>query len=846
MVSLEDLIMRPRKAARSLGEVLPWFGMVAPGLVLCQDGSLLAGYSYEGTDVEGKEDFEADQRIDQLQTALRVLNDRITLWSVQERRYVKGYPRGEFSNPVAQAIDRQWEQACSKQRNATLRQSMYLSFNFPNRSEAFFESLRTALEENDGNVFTALVSLAKRRLSDTAAVAQVRGQLADMAIEFEKILASFSSIVESNLGFVRLADDVFLGELYARANLASPRGPVKLPAKLAYLNTAIAADTLIRRNDQFEFQGPTKSTYVAALSTTGMPQEAYSGYIEQLMGVDCEYVLIQCYRFMDRQVAEKAIQDAEMFYRSEVKSVITRVFERMTDSESDKVNTGNLQLAQDAQDALVELTASSVSYGYYNLTLLALGNNQREADDAADILSSNMRANGFTVLRERQGLLSAILGSMPGNANAMARWKLASTANLADLAPIRSITRGEVTHPLFSRLLGHDVPPLARFLTPYGITYDFNPHEGDLGHTAIVGGAGSGKTSLMTLFIAQFQKYSPSQTFIFDKDHSLMVATVMLGGKHIDLSGKSDEYVGMNPVRVMMENDDDQRLRQWVEVLIGAGGNEVNSTDGQAIFTAIQGLRRSPPSSWRLSQLHALIAGSDQDLAAKLAPYVDLTDGDDAGQGTYAAYFDNDEDNFQMARMVGMECGGILEMPQLASPFMDYAFYCIERALDGTTPTLIYVEEAWYMLANPRFASKMEDWLRTFRKKRAFVMFATQALDEIARLPNIGSFVTNIPTQIFLPAVKSSVQQQAAMYKSVFDTNDAQLALLSRAIPKRDYLLVKPSVTRLVSTQMPPLLLAINEATTQPRLRQAVLEAAARGGVDWELEFAREVLHVDV
>ena len=148
------------------------------------------------------------------------------------------------------------------------------------------------------------------------------------------------------------------------------------------------------------------------------------------------------------------------------------------------------------------------------------------------------------------------------------------------------------------------------------------------------------------------------------------------------------------------------------------------------------------------------------------------------------------------------------------------------------------------MLANPMFAAKMEDWLRTFRKKRAFVMFATQALDELARLPNIGSFVTNIPCQILLPAVKSSVHQQAALYSQVFDINESQLNLLAHAIPKRDYLLVKPSVTRLVSTQMPPLLIAINEATTQPAMRQAVIEASIRGGPGWELKFVKEVLHV--
>jgi len=844
MIAFQDLFSKPRKAARSFAELLPWFVQVAPGLVLCQDGSLLAGYTFQGADVEGRQDFEADQKINQLQTALRALNDRITMWTVQERRFVSGYPKNEFSSPIARAIDEQWERTVTKQRNARLTQRVYLGYKFPNASEAFFEALRAELEENDGKVFQALGGLIRRRFSDKGAVAKVRGQLADMTLEFEKLLSSFSGIVEMNLGFKRLEGDEYLGELYARANLASERGAVRLGNK-GYLNTALATDTLIRQQDQFEFKGPSKSAYVAALSTTGTPHEAFSGYMDSLMSVDCEYVLVQCYRFIDRTVAEKAIQDAEMFYRSEVKSVLTRVFERMTDSESDKVNTGNLHLAEDAQAALVELTAGDVSYGYYNMTILALGANPRETENAADLMASNLRANGFTILRERQGMMSAFLATMPGNADAIFRWKLASTANLADLAPIRTITQGEPTHPLFSRLIGHDVPALARFLTPYGVSYDFNNHEGDVGHTAVIGGTGAGKTSLMTLLITMFQKYNPGQTFIFDMKYSLMMATILLGGKHIDMGGKG-RNIGMNPVRTMLQADDDMKLRQWVEVLIGAGGNTVSSVEGQVIYTAIQGLRRSPPATWRLSALYALIAGADQDLAAKLAPYVDRTDDDDSGVGPYASYFDNDEDHFQLTRIVGMEVEGILKTPQLASPFMDYAFYNIERRLDGATPTLIYIEEAWYMLANKSFVEKFEAWLRTFRSKRAFIVFATQSLGEIARLENLEGIVTNIPTQILLPAVKDSVHQQAALYREVFGINDQQLELLQQAIPKRDYLIVKPSVTRLVSTQMPPLLIAINEATTQPAKRSAVLAAAAAGGPDWEMRFAREVLHVQV
>ena len=844
MLSFEDLFTKPRKAAKSFAELLPWFGQVTPGLVLCQDGSLLAGFAFAGEDVEGKENFAVDQRINQLQIALRSLTDRVTLWSIQERRFTDGYSFGEFSSPVARLIDEQWGAACKVRRNAVIRQHLYLSYNFPNKSERFFEALNAEIQEHDGQVLKATASLIKRRFTEKGAVAQVRGQLAEMASEFEKVIASFSGVVQTNLGFRRMEGEEFLGELYSRANLASPRGPVAVESDTPFLNTLLATDSIERRNDQLMFKGPTKPTYVAALSTTATPREAYCKDVDRLMGADCEYVLVQCFRFLDRMVAEKAIQDAEMFYRSEVKSVVTRVFERLFDQESEKVNTGNLHLAQDAQDALVELTTEDLTYGYYNMTLLALGDTQRQAEVAADQLAGSLRSSGFTIVRERQGMMSAYLTSLPGNANATLRWKLASTANVADLAPIRTITRGEQIHPLFSRVLGREVPPLCRFLTPYGVSYDFNPHEGDLGHTAIIGGSGSGKTSLMTLLIAQFQKYTPAQTYIFDKDYSLMMGAVLMGGKHID-SGPKGKDRGMNPVKVMMQNNDDMRLRQWIEVLITAGGSEVSPTESATIFTAVQGLRRSPEAAWRLSAVYALIAGENRDLAAKLAPYVDRSDSeDDYGAGPYANYFDNDEDNFKLTHMVCMECGGILETPQLASPFMDYAFYCIERSLNGTTPTLIYVEEAWYMLSNPVFAQKMEDWLRTFRKKRAFVMFATQALDEIARLPNIGSFVTNIPTQIFLPAVKSSVHEQADLFRSVFGTTDAQMELLAGAIPKRDYLLVRPTVTRLVNTKMPHAVIAINEATTQEAKREQLAMYAASREANWEMKFLKEVLNV--
>lgn len=844
MLSLNDLLTKPRLAASSFPEILPWFGMVSPGLILCQDGSLLAAFAVAGSDVEGREDFFADQKIDLLQQALRTLNDRCTIWSVQERRHISGYLDNKFSNPVAAQIDEEWAEGLRQRKSARITQRFFIGYNFPNQSEAFFEALRAEIEASDGRFLSAFGGLLKRRLSGRGAVARVRGQLAEMAQEFEKLLGAFAGVTSMHLGFERLQERDLLGELYARANLASPRGPVEVPSHLSYLNTLLASDTVVRENDLVRFAGPTQERYVAALSVNTTPPEAHSSVVDRLMNLDCEYVLVQVFKIVDRSVAEKVIQDAEQFYRSEVKSVATRVVERLMNIDSDKVNTGNLHLAEDAQAALVDLTVGDLAYGYYNMTVLGLGETKRQANAAMDELATSLRTSGYAVIRERHGLMSALLTTIPGSVNATLRWKLASTANVADLAPIRTISRGERIHPFFSRLLGHEVPPLCRFATPSGIEYDWNPHVGDVGHTAVVGGTGAGKSTLVGLLLSQFHKYNPGQAFIFDKDHSLMVHTVLHGGQHIDMTARR---VRMNPVRKMMLEGDDESLRQWVEVLISADGHTVTGSESSTIHTAIQQLREGSEGAWRLAGLYALIAGQNMDLAAKFATYVNRADADGYGAtGAHAHYFDNDEDDFELGTLVGMECGGILGDRKVATPFLEYAFYCIRRRLDGHTPTFIYCEELWYALQNPIFASRFEDWLRTLRKLKAFVVFSTQGLSELHSLPNWSGMRVNIPTQILLPSVAESAWSQAAEYRETFGITEAQLSLVAAAIPKMDYVLVRPDVTRFVRTRMPRTLIAMNDATVQPNLRKAALEYAETGGAGWQLRYLREVLKLAI
>jgi type IV secretion/conjugal transfer VirB4 family ATPase len=846
MVNLRDLFTLPRKSVASYAELLPWFGMLSRDLVICHDGSLLAGFAFEGADIEGVDDGDVNRRIDLLQTAMRQMTDRITLYSIQERRFHTDYQYSSFGSQVAAAVDDAWGAKCTEYKNGRITHALYLGYNFPSKSEAFFEQLKAEMDRQD-NGLKALSNVLRGRFAQKHAVGSVRGQLREMRDDFENILAGFSNIVVSSLGFRRLEGDELLGDLYSRANLASPPGPVKVPNRPAYLNTLLPADDMVRQGDMLEFRGPTASKYCAALSTTGMPPEAYSLHIDQLLAVPAEYVLVQSFKFIDRFSAQAAIQSAEAFYRTEVKSAAVRIFEGITGVQSEKVNTGNIALAEDAQQALVEVTASDVAFGYYNMTLLALGDTPNEVNRCAEMLATTLRAGGFTITRERQGLMSAFLGAMPGNSKTQLRQYLASSANVADLCPIRTIAKGESHHALFSRVLNRQVPAHVRFMTPYGIPYDFNTHAEDLGHAVVIGGTGSGKTTVMGLFVSQFQKYYPCRTFIFDKDHSMGLLAVLHGGTHIDMTSTTGGGPRINPVRRMLADGEDLALIRWLGVLFASNESTLTAEDQEDLSSRIQQLKTLPETSWRLGTLYSLVSGTNKRLALKLAPYVDRSDEEGSfAKGAFADLFDNEDDTFNLDQIVCMETGKLLESPQIAAPFMDYAFYCIERELDGRTPTLIYVEEAWYMLSNPMFEAKINDWLRTFRKKRAFVIFATQSPEELARLKSWAAFVTNVPTRIFLPAINDSVTALAPIYRQLFNLNDAQLALLSGAVPKRDYLLIKPGVTRLVQASMPRILIAINEGAAMTHIRETAYELAAGGGNGWQSDFMKEYLDVQI
>ena len=126
------------------------------------------------------------------------------------------------------------------------------------------------------------------------------------------------------------------------------------------------------------------------------------------------------------------------------------------------------------------------------------------------------------------------------------------------------------------------------------------------------------------------------------------------------------------------------------------------------------------------------------------------------------------------------------------------------------------------------------------RKKNVAVIFATQSLADIAGSSIAPAIIESCPQRILLPNDRAVEPQSRAAYSS-FGLNDAQIELVARAAPKRQYYLQSARGNRLFELGLGPVALAFCGAS-DPAV-QARIDAllAEYGEADFAAHFLRDV-----
>jgi hypothetical protein len=130
----------------------------------------------------------------------------------------------------------------------------------------------------------------------------------------------------------------------------------------------------------------------------------------------------------------------------------------------------------------------------------------------------------------------------------------------------------------------------------------------------------------------------------------------------------------------------------------------------------------------------------------------------------------------------------------------------------GAHPTFIYADEAWTLLSDEVSSDWLFDAIRTFRKRNAGIILATQSLTEIANSSYRDLLLESCPGKIFLPNPEASGAYVREAYLKL-GLSEREIEIIAKAAPRRQYFFHSAAGRRLFTLNLGPIALRFCAAT---------------------------------
>ena len=424
---------------------------------------------------------------------------------------------------------------------------------------------------------------------------------------------------------------------------------------------------------------------------------------------------------------------------------------RQMSAADDAARSAQAQL----EDAADDLASGRIGFGQHQVSIMAVARSREELDDlSSEIRTQSQRALAVAV-REGIGARTAYFAQHPGNFGFRARDAMISTACFADFAALHATGRGLVpgTEPWGA--------PITVLPTLGGEPYRFNFHQpgepGDrtVGHTLVIGRTGSGKTLGTAFLLAQAQRLGP-RIIAFDKDRGLESAIRGLGGSYSPV--QMGVPTGFNPFRSEADLRGVGWLTDWLGALLTTDAPPLTAVQEEALSNAVRANAESDPYLQTLAAFRSQLVAVDDggDLHTRLGQWDD---------GKYHWLFSGtgtDPLSFE-TRITAFDLTEIFDSPAVRTAWLSYVFRRIERTVEDGRPTIIVLDEAWKLLDDAYFQSRLKDWMLTMRKKNVVVVMLTQRVGHIAESAAGGSIFESCVTQVLFPSSRNTARELAPL-----------------------------------------------------------------------------------
>ena len=767
-------ILRDHREAGAVNSLIALWGFVDESTFLTKSGHVGIVYQLRGQDAEGLTHPQRQTIVHQFEAALRLLDEHCRVYQYVIKQMVDPFVAPSCSRAVAhEALQRRTDDLNAR-RHELYRFDHFLVLMYETPTPSRTTTSLARLWRGPGHALRHWLSnshtcaLLERELDGAIGTLHHKARAVEIQLEDCGLRRLHKS--EAFRFFRRLIN-------YDAATIAA--STLVYDTHLDYF----VADSAVECHRDRLIVG---HQAVKVLSMKEPPSQTFAHMLGDLSALPGEFIACLEWRRSPNDRVRRDIQSRRRHFFNKRVSLVNYVSSE-TRPEDMLVDDSAGATVRQLGDSLSELDVNGHFFGACSLTLVLHGAETRALQATAAEAMKVLAAHDGCAFEESYNLLNAWLSIVPGNAAYNLRRLAVLETNLADLSFLFTLDPGDPV----SKHLGREA--LAVFETPSQTPYSYNLHVDDVGHTLVLGATGSGKSFLLNFLITHLQQYDPL-TVVLDLGHSYRKLSTLLEGSYLEL-GLRQQGVTINPFDLDDPSPEQLHfLHAFTKILLeGDDGHRLSDREDRETYEAVENLFVLDPSQRRLFTLANLLPRA---LAGRLHKWVD--------GGRYAALFDNPRDTLTLDRLQVFDFESMRDYPSLLEPLLFYVLHRVsERVLDpaeaGTLKVCV-MDEAWRLIQHPTLRAYVQEALKTWRKRNAAMLLATQSIDDFASVDLLRTVVESCPTRLLL----ANPSMDRRQYAELFQMNDMEIDLLSGLVPRQQLLLKRSNLAKVLTLRVDP------------------------------------------
>ena len=653
-----------------------------------------------------------------------VEDNDFALWFTTIRRRKNIIPKGDYEKSFAQYVNKVWNDDNSWG-------SQYVN-------ELYISVIIEGVDTSITNVETLLRSVTYKATKNfhSAKLEQACSKLSDLTSKIINDISSYKArlLTISEWNNILYSEHLrFFGKII---NLHEERFPVSyhdISHKLATHKVAFGDYDL-------EVVGKDNKNYAAMLSIKEY-SEIISSQLDTILQLPFEFIITQSFDFIQHG------KDLEHYkYQDYILNV-------SNDNDFKEI----IEL-----DSIVEdKEGLPTDYGELQTTIMIISDKKKELED--DIVSLYEKFNDLGIVAIRENIFAehCYWSQLPANFAFIRRQKTIDIHQIAGFAALYNFPAGTINN-------NHWGPAATVLHTIINTPYFFSFHDGEEGHSMILGDSSLQKSVLLNFLVIQSLRFKP-KIFYFDFQEVAKCFINLIDGKYYKISSNEDgleKNLQINIIESLNNKENIKYLSQFFYNLSIITKSEEVKKELVNINKIVKKIYQSKAQNLK-SAIECFNCQETSNIYQHLSNLYNKIFGKIFDQKTEINWNDD---------IIAFDLTQIINKKALLMPIIDYLLYKIEQQLDSN-PAIVVFNEAWELLDNPIMSPKIDAMLTRFKEKNCVAIFSAFEGNKIAQSKMNKNIIGHFTSKIIYPDYDISDVEQI-FYEKILHMSDQEIEML--------------------------------------------------------------------